>query len=87
MSFVPVTPGGTPLIGLAAKTEDLAINRLLIDAAHMPYGTWENFEHRGYSIEEYPDEMVPPLKNPDWAGCGGQLTHAEKDEVLKRAGR
>ncbi|MDE2098476.1 MAG: hypothetical protein KGL39_14580 [Patescibacteria group bacterium] len=55
MSFIPVTPGGTPIVDLAAPTRDEAIRRLLIDAAHMPYGTWKNFEKRGYTIEEWPD--------------------------------
>jgi hypothetical protein len=37
---------------MASKTREGAIKKLLIDAAHMPYGTWENFEKRGYTIEE-----------------------------------
>ncbi len=59
--FIPITPAGTPIIYgagalsgqlLASKTRDEAINNLLKDASHMPYGTWENFEKRGYTIEE-----------------------------------
>lgn len=59
--FVPVTPAGTrvfygagAMMGaqVAAITRDEAIRNLLIDAAHMPYKTWENFEKRGYTIEE-----------------------------------
>lgn len=55
--FVPVTPAGTPCFWLASKTKDEAIKKLLKDAAHMPYKTWNNFEKRGYSIEEF--ERVP----------------------------
>ena len=60
--FVPVTPAGTPIpygagcrMGKvnAAKTREKAIANLLKDAAHMPYGTWRNFEKRGYTIEEW----------------------------------
>lgn len=67
--FVPVTPAGTALIygaGArlgkinAARTRKRAIANLLEDAAHMPYGTWENFERRGYTIEEWNvDEWKP----------------------------
>lgn len=62
--FIPVTPGGTPVIYgagvlggklLAAKTRKEAIGNLLSDAAHMPYKTWKNFEKRGYTIEEWKD--------------------------------
>lgn len=58
--FVPVTPAGTAVIYgagamrgelLAAPTRDQAIQNLLKDAEHMPYGTWENFEKRGYTIQ------------------------------------
>lgn len=66
--FVPVTPGGTPVpygahgrVGRvnAAKTREEAIHNLLEDAAHMPYGTWEKFEERGYTIEEWPEDWRP----------------------------
>lgn len=62
--YVPVTPGGTPIIygagalmgkRLASKDKQIAINNLLKDAAHMPYGDWEGFQDRGYSIEEWPN--------------------------------
>lgn len=33
MSFIPCTPAGTLVIGLAADTREEAIRRLLIDAA------------------------------------------------------
>ena len=61
--FVPVTPAGTPLIYSAgsrgfnkvnaARTREVAIKNLLADAAHMPYGSWEAMEKRGYTIEEW----------------------------------
>ena len=59
--YWPVTPGGTDCIyGAgnrmgeinAARTKEKAIANLLEDAAHMPYGTWENFQRRGYQIVE-----------------------------------
>jgi hypothetical protein len=52
MSFVPITPGGTVLMHLESKTEDEAWKKLLKDAAHMPYKTKENFQRRGYTVEE-----------------------------------
>jgi hypothetical protein len=87
MSFVPVTPGGTPVMGLAARTKDQAINRLLIDASHMPYVTWESFQRRGYTIEEWPDDVATPTSEPEWSGCGASLTDEEKLDVLRHAGR
>lgn len=51
--FIPVTPAGTPVVDLEATTERQAIANLLKAAAHMPYGTWENFQKRGYTIEEW----------------------------------
>ena len=53
--FIPITPGGTPCIWLASDTEQEAIDALLIDAAHMPYKTWDKFKKRGYTIEEVCD--------------------------------
>jgi len=55
--YVPVTPGGTILFNLAAKTEQEAIDNLLADAAHMPYDGWDSpdgygFKQRGYEICE-----------------------------------
>lgn len=52
MVFVPCTPGGSLCTWLASKTKEEAIQKLLKDAAHMPYKTWENFQKRGYTIEE-----------------------------------
>ena len=50
VKFVPVTPAGTPCTWLASPTEKEAWRRLLIDAAHMPYKTKENFIKRGYTV-------------------------------------
>ena len=61
MSFIPCTPAGTLVTNLAADTEKEAIRRLLVDAAHMPYGTWKNFKRRGYTIEDVPEF---PAENP-----------------------
>jgi hypothetical protein len=51
--WIPSTPAGTPLGHLARKTEDEAWKALLKDAAHMPYKTKENFQKRGYTVDEY----------------------------------
>jgi hypothetical protein len=51
-TFVPCTPGGSVVMHLESSTREIAIKRLLKDASHMPYGTWENFEKRGYTILE-----------------------------------
>jgi len=52
MKYVPCTPGGSLCFHLESKTREEAIAKLLKDAAHMPYKTWENFQKRGYTIEE-----------------------------------
>lgn len=54
---------------IRARTREKAIANLLKDAAHMPYGTWENFEKRGYIIEEWEENayIIRPCrkkKNP-----------------------
>lgn len=51
--YIPVTPAGTPLVELGAKTEAQAWAKLLKDAAHMPYKTIENFKKRGYTVEKW----------------------------------
>ena len=51
--YVPVTPGGSACVWLAAKTEHQAWANLLKDAAHMPYKTIENFKKRGYTVEKW----------------------------------
>ena len=68
MSFIPCTPAGTLVIGLAADTREEAIRRLLIDAAHMPYKGWKGFKKRGYTIENVPEIEA---ENPAlWVACG-----------------
>jgi hypothetical protein len=51
MSYVPVTPGGTACLWLESDTEEEAWRKLLIDAAHMPHKTKENFIKRGYTVK------------------------------------
>ncbi len=51
--YVPCTPAGTPLVHIAAKTEEQAWKNLIEDAAHMPYKTKENFQKRGYTVERW----------------------------------
>jgi len=53
--FYPVTPGGTLVDWLEADTEEEAWNKLLVDAAHMPYEGKEGFIERGYTVEEIKD--------------------------------
>lgn len=53
MSFVPYTPGGTPLMHLKSKTEEQAWQKLLQEAAHMPYKGKEGFQKRGYTVEQW----------------------------------
>ena len=48
--FIPITPAGTPLLHIGAKTETKAWANLLREAAHMPYKTIENFKIRGYTM-------------------------------------
>jgi len=52
-TYVPCTPAGTPCTWLESKTEDEAWQRLLKDAAHMPYKTIENLKERGYTVEPW----------------------------------
>ena len=51
MSYIPITPGGTLLFDLKAKTEEQAWRNLLKAAAHMPYKTKERFIARGYTVK------------------------------------
>lgn len=51
--YIPVTPGDTPCTWLASKTEAEAIKKLMIDASHMPYNSWQDFVTRGYTIEKW----------------------------------
>jgi hypothetical protein len=48
--WIPATPAGTPLLGLAAGTEREAWEKLLADAAHMPYRGIGGFKQRGYTV-------------------------------------
>ena len=48
--YIPETPGGNLCIWLIAKTEEQAWTNLLIDDAHMPDNTKENFIKRGFSV-------------------------------------
>lgn len=50
--YIPCTPAGTLLFDLRSTTKKQAIKKLLDDASHMPYKTWENFKKRGYTIED-----------------------------------
>lgn len=50
-AYVPFTPGGSMLSDLASRTENQAWKRLMEAAAHMPYGTKENFIKRGYEVD------------------------------------
>lgn len=49
--FVPITPAGTPLAHLESRTEEEAWEKLLKDAAHMPYKGKQGFVDRGYTVE------------------------------------
>jgi hypothetical protein len=49
--YYPVTPAGSVLMHLLSKTRAVAIERLMREAAHMPYKTWGDFQRRGYTIE------------------------------------
>lgn len=56
IKYVPVTPAGTPITWLASNTEDEAWQKLLNDAAHMPYKNKEAFIKRGYTVEKWNDQ-------------------------------
>lgn len=48
------TPGGSLIVDTGHKTRDGCIAKLLQVGAHMPYGTWANFEKRGYTLSQLP---------------------------------
>lgn len=52
MRFIPVTPAGSMLVNLASDTNKEAWDKLLEDAAHMPYEGRAGFQKRGYTIEK-----------------------------------
>ena len=58
--FVPVTPGGTLCMWLAAKTPTAAWANLLEDAAHMPYHGVAGFMKRGYTVQRLAIERTGP---------------------------
>ncbi len=51
--YIPVTPAGTELFDLQAKTEQGAWDKLMRAASHMPYKTKENFIKRGYTVDKF----------------------------------
>lgn len=52
-TYVPVTPGGSVLMHLEAKSEKQAWNNLLKDVRHMPYRSVKDLQERGYTVEEF----------------------------------
>lgn len=50
--YVPVTPAGSVLMHLESPTEELAWERLMIEGAHMPYETKQDWIDRGYTVEQ-----------------------------------
>lgn len=51
--YYPITPGGTICTWLGSDSEDEAWQKLLKDAAHMPYRGIEGFQQRGYTVERF----------------------------------
>lgn len=51
-NYVAYTPGGSFLNQTISKTKKECIEKLMRDAAHMPYKDWDAFKKRGYTIEE-----------------------------------
>jgi hypothetical protein len=52
MSWVPVTPGGSVLMHLERDTEEEAWEALMQEAAHIHYRNQQEFEERGYEVNE-----------------------------------
>jgi len=50
--YVPVTPGGTMLLELEAKTKKKAWKNLLKGATNIAYPDKKAFKQRGYTVEE-----------------------------------
>ncbi len=50
MKYVPVTPAGSAIMHLAAKSEKKAWKKLLKEAGHMPYDGKQGFLERGYTV-------------------------------------
>lgn len=53
LRWIPETPAGTTLMHLASKTEQGAWDKLMRDAAHMPYNGRAEFEARGYKVIQW----------------------------------
>ncbi len=51
MTYIPVTPAGTFCDWLESETEKEAWDKLMKDAAHMPYKNKQEFIDRGYTVE------------------------------------
>lgn len=56
--YIPFTPAGSCLAHLKSNSEAKAWEKLLKDAAHMPYDGIEGFKQRGYTVEEFSDEDI-----------------------------
>ena len=61
MKYTPVTPAGTLCDWLESNTEKEAWEKLLKDAAHMPYQGKRGFIDRGYTVEETPRTVLLTL--------------------------
>ena len=53
LRWFPETPAGTVLSHLAAKTEQEAWDKLMREAAHMPYKDQAAFKARGYKVLQW----------------------------------
>jgi hypothetical protein len=51
-TYIPVTPGGSLCMNLESNSESEAWEKLMKEASHMPYQTKEDFQNRGYTVEE-----------------------------------
>jgi hypothetical protein len=51
--WFPETPAGTVLVNLKSSTEEGAWQKLLKDAAHMPYKGKQGFINRGYKVKQW----------------------------------
>lgn len=56
IKYVPFIPAGSMLAHLEAVSIKEAWANLLKESNHMPYGTQENFEARGYTVEKYEND-------------------------------
>lgn len=48
-----ITPGGTLVYETGSFSRKCSIKKLLRDAAHMPYQSWNDFKLRGYKLEQH----------------------------------